>query len=81
VFGRHRPSSHHPAPQGFRAVYVDGSTSDPLPLLYLGIDEDGQDLWEAMLPDSRLPHAFRVDELPARTSVQVRQHLPNEDPE
>lgn len=64
---RRRPD----APSGVRAYYADGTTTDPLPLARVGIDPDGIDVWEAMLPDARRPAGLRIDYLPAQCGVEV----------
>jgi hypothetical protein len=51
--------------------YADGSTSDPLPLLYRGLDDDACDLWEALAPDEREPSAILVGRLPGSCTIRV----------
>jgi hypothetical protein len=58
-------------PQGVRLEYDDGTVSDVLPVLYLGRDDDGLELWEALAPDQRRPRALVAAVVPPRTSVVV----------
>lgn len=57
-------------------MYLDGSESADLPLLYRGIDEDGLDVWEAMLPDSRRLVGMHCDMMPATCALVF--HLPGD---
>lgn len=57
------------APDDVRVHYADGTTSDELPTIYLGVDDEGTAVWEAMLPDDREPVRLTVASLPARTTV------------
>ena len=67
LVGRHYPAP----PEGVRLRYHDGTCSDVLPVLYIGRDEDGIDLWEAMAPDERRPEALTASSIPPRSSVLV----------
>lgn len=60
------------SPENVRLRYVDGSTSDVLPLLYRGLDDDGCHLWETFAPlDDRTPLALLVGVMPGRTTIRV----------
>jgi len=59
------------SPQGVRLQYADGSTTDALPLVYRGVDDDGLDVWEVLAPDRRQPTSILVGLFPAASVVQL----------
>jgi hypothetical protein len=58
-------------PQGVRLKYDDGTTSDVLPLIYAGRDDDGIDVWEALAPDERMPVGVVASVIPGHAAVLV----------
>jgi hypothetical protein len=56
------------APRRVRAIYDDDTESGDLLVVYAGT-EAGMHVWEAMLPDGRVPRHITVGTLPANTMV------------
>ncbi|MBB5918918.1 hypothetical protein BJY24_007830 [Nocardia transvalensis] len=59
-------------PTNVRLVSADGEEI-PLELDYVGVDDDGIHVWNALVPDSFVPAAslvLRVSVWPAKTAIQ-----------
>jgi hypothetical protein len=56
-------------PEGVRFEYPDGTRTGDLPLVYLGVDDEGLDVWEVLAPDHRLPARVHATRIPPRSSI------------
>jgi hypothetical protein len=56
-------------PEGVRFEYPDGTTSGDLPLVYLGVDHEGLDVWEILAPDHRHPARLLASLVPPATAI------------
>lgn len=61
------------APEHVWVRYRDGVFYEDLPVIYRGMNSDGQDVWEALLPRTETPSGFGLDaDMPPNTVLEAQ---------